>query len=752
MKKQILTLSFLITTVNLLSAKEGMWIPSLIKMLNEADMQANGLKLSAEDLYSINQSSIKDAIVLFGGGCTGEIISNQGLLLTNHHCGYSSIQTHSSVENDYLTHGFWAKTKKDELHTPDLTASFIVRIKDVTAEVLNGTIDTALVKTDEEINEQSMDTMDTTSIVYMSVGMVDTASVKTRAEIIKQNIDEITASFSDSTNLDAIIKPYSYGNKYYMFVTKTYKDVRLVGAPPSSIGKFGGDTDNWIWPRHTGDFSLFRIYADSANQPAEYSENNVPYQPAHHLPISLKDLQEGDFTMVYGFPGSTQQYLTSDAVDYIINKGRPAQINMRDSSLSIIRKFMKEDDETRIKYASKHARISNYHKKWQGEIGGLKRVDALGQKRNLEEKFQEKAVNSPNYGNVLMELKRLYGEREKLSLLRDYFVELYYYGPEIIRFASSFKEDIAYFQNDTLAAEQIETRLEGKRKYVKKFFKNYREDTDRELFISLVRMYRNRLTEAVGKENLHYLFDDIFVKHGGIKSYTDQIYNQSALVNENRVLDSLVTKDRVNLEWLNSDWIYQFYMVTKNHYFDEVKPKYDSLSNLIDAQNKLYVKGLMELLPNERKYYPDANRTLRITYGKIEGYESGDGNVYTPFTTHETLLAKIDQDDDEFKVDPKMLTLLQNKDFGRYGKDGGLKVCFLASNHTTGGNSGSPVIDGEGNLIGLNFDRHWESTMSDILFDPEKCRNISVDINYVLWVIDKYAGAGHLVEEMTIIE
>lgn len=701
-------------------ATEGMWIPTLLKMLNEEDMQTYGLNLTAEDIYSINNSSLKDAIVHFNGGCTAEIISKDGLILTNHHCGYGQIQAHSSVENDYLTDGFWAMDKSEELRNDGLTATLIVRIDDVTERVLQG------------VNE----------------GM----DAKNRRQEIKKNIKEITENETRKSHYDAVIKPFYFGNKYYMFITETFKDVRLVGAPPSSIGKFGGDTDNWMWPRHTGDFSMFRIYANEKNMPANFAYSNVPYQPKHFLPINLKGVEEGDFTMVYGFPGRTQQYLTSYAVDYIVNKENPIKIGIREVGLDIMEHHMNNSDKVRIQYASKHARISNYHKKWIGENRGLRKLDAITKKKDLELRFMELAMNSPNhkeeYKDMMKRFEDLYKERENYALAAAYLREFVFYGPDMIRYASKFRPMVKETMSYNVDVEEVKKGINRLQSDLDNFHKNLDLPTEKKLFESLLEIYYENVSEELRGGAFAVLKDKF---KGDYHKYTEYIYAKTIMVQKDKTTDLLANFDDKAAKTFEADPGYALMENIMSFYYQDLKPKLNNIDAQIETLSRMYVKGLQELMPDERKYYPDANGTLRLTYGKVEGYEPMDGVKYDFYTTIEGIMEKYDSTITEFNLPSKLIELYDAKDYGQYGSDGDLRVCFTASNHTTGGNSGSPVLDGDGNLIGLNFDRTWESTMSDIMFDPERCRNIAVDIRYVLFVVDKFAGASHLVDEMELI-
>lgn len=701
-------------------SKEGMWLPFLVEQLAIDDMRSMGFKLSAEDIYSVNNSSLKDAVVHFGGGCTGEMISDKGLLLTNHHCGYGQIQYHSTVENDFLTNGFWAMNQDEELANPGLTATFIVRMEDVTELIFAETNDLE----GEELSNK-----------------------------IKENIEKVGKEAIEETHYEYVIKPFYNGNHYYMFITETYKDVRLVGAPPSSIGKFGFDTDNWVWPRHTGDFSIFRIYADKDNKPAEYSKDNVPYKPKYSFPISLNEVKEGDFTLLYGFPGRTQEYLTSHAVDYTLNSGNPAKITMRDASLAIINKAMAESDKVRIQYAAKQSRISNSHKKWIGESKGLKRLDAIKTKQQFEEKFAEDvAQNDENqklYGDLLGKYEKLYEENNKYVLGRDLFIELYYYGPEIFRFANDFNKYVEYYLNDELPEDQKLKSSEILKPKINSFFKDYNAEVDKELFAELTSLYV-QLVDPSLIPNYKTIVDEKY--KGDYAAYAEKTFKKSIFDNRVDISDFVYNPSKPKAKKLSKDPIFVLVNELLTQYRNLIAPAYSAFSDNLDILEKDYLKAMMELMPDEKRYYPDANSTLRVAYGKVEGYEPKDGAYYHFYTTLDGVAEKYIPGDREYDVPEKLMDLYFSKDFGQYGYGDKMPVCFIASNHSTGGNSGSPVLDANGNLKGLNFDRCWEGTMSDIMFDPDRCRNIMVDLNYVLFIIDKFAGAKHLVDEMKLVK
>ena len=692
---------FFLLSVNILHAHEGMWIPSLLKVL-EGQMQSEGMQITAEDIYSINQSSLKDAIVHFGGGCTAEVVSKKGLILTNHHCGYSQIQQHSSLENNLLKDGFWAMSMKEELKNPGLTATFIVRIEDVTDKVLNG------------VKDQNSDEGNKTMLA---------------------NIKAIEKAAVNQPNYKASVKPFYYGNKYFMIVSKTYKDVRLVGAPPSAMGKFGGDTDNWVWPRHTCDFSMFRIYANADNEPAEISDDNVPYQAARALDIAIDGVKENDFTMVFGFPGRTSQYLTSKAVENYIAKLLPARIEMRKNSLRHIDAAMAMDETTYIKYASKQSRISNAYKKWIGQDLGLRKKEAVKKKLNLEKDWVTKGKANKA---LLDELFELENKKVESQMAYNMFIEFYYYGPEMMRWATGF--------NKLANSKEFDKEAKKKLKNMQNFFKNYDVNIDKKVFASLVPVY----VKHVKKEMLSNELTDLVNKYPSSEEMVEALYKKSKLHNKEQVEKLLQGSQKSFKKKLEKDPIYNLAQSLLTHFLNEVRPDFSQMTQDEEKLMKSFVKSLMMAYP-EKSFWADANSTLRLTYGKVEGSAPRDGMEYTWFTTMDGIIEKYNTGEADFEVPQRLLDLYEEKNYGQYGTDGKLHVCLLGSNHTTGGNSGSPALDAYGRLVGINFDRSWESTMSDVLFDKDICRNIMVDIRYVLWVIDIYAGAGHLVKEMNLV-
>jgi hypothetical protein len=702
--KSLISAFLCISFINISIAGEGMWLPLLLKSLNESEMQQMGMKLTAEDIYSVNQGSLKDAIVHFGGFCTAEIISSEGLLLTNHHCGYGQIQSHSSIDNNLLKNGFWASNNSEELANPGLFATLIDEIIDVTQDVL--------------------------------AGVNDNMSVADRQSAVDKNIAKLRASKNLKAFQNIIIRPFFHGNQYFAFITTTYNDVRLVGTPPESIGKFGADTDNWVWPRHTGDFSLFRIYAGPNNEPAEYSENNKPYQPKHHLPISLDGVEEGDFTMVFGFPGSTQEYLPAVAVERIVDVLNPAKISIREKALGILDKYMRKDEGIKIQYASKFARVANYWKKWIGESQGLTRTKGIEKKRNLEKEFLNQLPKGSPYANIINEFEKLYDKQEPYAYVRDYYNEVTGRNIELFTVARIAQRLVASYENGGETAynnykARVTPFLEG-------FYKDYRPEIDKEVFDALTLMYKQNVS-------MEYIPSFMMTKQGF------NMYDQSMLSDKDKVMALLNEEPQSAITQLKADPIYNIGEEWKTLFDDKVARPYSTLQFSIDSLQRIYMKSLMETFPKKR-FYPDANSTMRVTYGKIDGYNPKDAVRYTPVTYLEGAMAKYKPGDYEFDVPADLIKLYEAKDYGSYADTNGkLPICFIGTNHTTGGNSGSPAIDAHGNLIGLNFDRAWEGTMSDYNYDSSICRNIMVDARYILFCVDKLAGATHLIEEMSLV-
>ena len=689
MKKTFLFVLLLLTAFQPLKADEGMWLPLLISnRIN--DMQAKGFRLTAEDVYSVNKASLKDAVVLFGGGCTGEVVSRDGLLFTNHHCGYGQIQQHSSVEHDYLKDGFWAMNRDEELPNPGLTVSFLQRMEEVTDQVLKG-------------YKPSMTEIE-------------------RDSIVRINSAAITKKIADpDKGIRASVEGLYYANQYFLFVYKIYSDVRLVGAPPSSIGKFGGDTDNWMWPRHTGDFAIFRIYADKNNEPAEYSKNNVPYKPKRFFTISRKGVKEGDFTFVYGCPGSTKEYVTSDEVRYIGEVSDPEKIALRTLRLDIQKKYMSQDQKVRIQYSSKNASVSNAWKKWQGEAKGLARRKTIDSKLAFEHGFRSWAKEN-QYDGLLEHLSSLYERRNPYFRASEYYTETVT-AIELLTFANRIYSAL---KADRPIAEVAE-----------RFFKDYYQPIDEETFVAMMDAFNKQMSN----EFKPTFFTEKLSKYGSLEAWRDDLYGHSLFTDKTKVMN-LTKEDMATIE---ADPAYEMYHAFNQWYKNDLQPVISETTREIYLSNRKYMKAQMEYQP-EKAFYPDANLTLRVAYGKVAGYSPSDAVYYSPVSTLKGIIEKDDPNIFDYNI-PQAL-----RDIYAEGGHDDQPVCFLATNHTSGGNSGSPVINADGELIGINFDRVWEGTMSDLAFDPDFCRNISLDIRYLLFVVEKIGHAQWLLDEMKFAE
>lgn len=738
MKKVFLLLAFvMLASLGKTYAGEGMWLPMFVERLNYADMREAGLQLTAEEIYSVNNSSLKDAIVGLstsptpsGFFCTGEIVSDQGLMFTNHHCGYDIIQQHSTLDHDYLTNGFWAKSLDEELANPELTASFLLSMQDVTDSVMQNVTDT--------MNSQQ------------------------RSAAIREVSNRMKKAAAEDGRYNVVLKSFFNGNEYYMFVYEVFTDVRLVGAPPSDIGKFGGDTDNWMWPRHTGDFSIFRVYSAPDGSPADYSEENIPLKPKHYLPISLDGVQKNDFAMIWGFPGNTSRYLTSYGVNFNLDDQYPAIIHLFGKKLEVWKEFMDADPQVKIQYASKHAITANTWKYLIGQTRGLKNLNVASKKVKLEDQFEAWVNVSEDrrekYGEVLSTLKNSYemmGDKVE-PLIYNNFAGLS--GAEIIGFASGFNglyellkpidkkdlpkdKDMAKKMKED-RQQQVKTTAEALLANVDEHFKNYYAPADEKMLaVMLADYYQN----VPVNQQTPLVYQKYNTFKGSFESYAKNVFENSIFTTKERVVNFLNNPDLKTLEKEPALEIANAFLAKVM----EASGDFQVAQSALSQSERLFMAGLREMQP-DKVFYPDANSSMRMTWGSVQDYKPADAIEYDYVTTSNGILEKEDPTDDEFIVPEYLKTLIENRDFGPYGENGQLIICFLSTNDITGGNSGSPVINGKGELIGIAFDGNWEAMSSDIAFIPDLQRTINVDIRYVLFVIDKYAGASNLIDELTI--
>jgi len=700
-------------------ADEGMWIPLLIEKYNIKLMQEKGFKLSAEDIYSVNKVCMKDAVVLFGGGCTGEVISREGLLITNHHCGYGQIMRHSTLEHDYLTNGFWAMSHDEELKCPGLSVTFLKSMKEVTESVLKG--------------------------------VTDEMTGKVRDSLIKVNIEAVKNAAVEGTSYTARVEPFYMGEQYFLFINEIFKDIRLVGAPPSAIGKFGGETDNWVWPRHTGDFSVFRIYADKNNKPADVSNDNIPYKPAYHFPISLKGYKEGDFTMVFGYPGRTSEYVPSYHIEMVKNYLNPKMIDIRTKKIEIMEAAINSDPLLRLQYSAKKTGIANAWKKWIGENQGLEKMRTIEKKKEFERSLTEwidaDANRKAKYGKILPEYRELYLKMNEYNIVNNYTNEVFFNnGAETVAFAKGLRSlaDLVSSDNDEEKINDMKARLKGSGDG---FFKNYNIAIDKKLFVTVMKLYGENIDPKWQAPEYIKLKKSC---NGDFSSIVDKLYANTVFSDQARYNKFVAGFKASDIKKLNKDPFYLLSISAGDLLSVKVKPELERITSEITKLNKDYMTLQMEF-DKEKLFYPDANLTLRITYGKVKGYNSKDAVYFKHYTTLKGIMEKDRPEIYDYDVPDKLKELYKAKDFGPYTQDGEVPVCFIADNHTTGGNSGSPVINAEGQLIGINFDRAWEGVASDMAFNPDQSRNISLDIRYALFIIDKFAGAGYLLNEMTLI-
>ncbi|WP_075590301.1 S46 family peptidase [Labilibacter marinus] len=716
-KLTVLFIAFIMGFSGALKADEGMWLLPLISKLNMNKMNDMGLKLSAEDIYSVNNSSLKDAVVIFGGGCTGELISDQGLLLTNHHCGYGNIQALSSVEHNYLKDGFWAKSLKEELPAEGLSVTFLKRMDDVTQKVLEG------IDADTEAEE--------------------------RKKLIGENITAIKEEASKDNDYTVSVKSYFEGNQYFLIIYEKYNDVRFVGAPPSSIGKFGFDTDNWMWPRHTGDFSMFRVYADKDGKPAAYSEDNVPLKPKHHLPVSLKGVEQEDFAMTIGFPGSTSRYLTSWGIEERMNVVNNARIIPRGLKQDLWKEDMLASEKVNIQYASKFSRSSNY---WKNSIGmnrGLEKLKVVDSKKEIEKEFTAWVSASPErkemYSDVLSTLEKAYADRGKDLKAQSYLIECMLRGTEIIALGTrTLKLEKAL--EDEESDEKVKEVADGIAASLDAFYKDYSVSTDRKVFSAMLELYY----KEIAKEYYPSFYNDVVIKKykGDFNKYGEVVFNKSVFTDQKKLEAFLADP---SLKLLRKDPVFIAAKSTIKLY-KELYGKVAEARASEAENNRLFLKGLMKM-KSDKVFYPDANFTMRLSYGKVGNYEPKDAVIYKHYTTLAGVMEKYEPGNYEFEVPERLIELYDTKDYGQYAAtDGSLRVCFTTDNDITGGNSGSPVINANGELFGLAFDGNWEAMSGDIAFETQLQKCINVDIRYVLFIIDKYAGASNLINEMTLVK
>lgn len=693
-------------------ADEGMWLLILLQKLNMRDMQAKGFKLTADEIYSLNKSSLKDAIVMLnGGGCTAEAISDQGLLLTNHHCGYEAIQKNSTVDHDYLANGFWAYDTSKDLPAPNYTASFLVRIDDVTAKV----------------NAE------------LTADMSEGDRNKKIAEVMAKIEKEAT----EGTTYNAKVKAMFENAEFYLFVYETFTDVRLVGAPPSSIGKFGGDTDNWMWPRHTGDFTLLRVYSGKDGKPAPYATDNVPHKPKKSLAISLDGVKDGDFTMVMGNPGRTDRYLTSEGVKLLLDQTAPAIVKIRTRKLDIYKQDMDADPKVKIQYASKYARTANYWKYYIGQSAQLKKNRVYEKKLKIEADFNKWAQGKANYASAVK------GINDYFVQMRDYNLHRTYLNECIIRTCEAMALSMGYAELEKLLTEGKGEEAKKKAADLKKdaaaFYADYNVATDKKLVSAMLQLFRADVAVAQHPD----IYQTIDKEFGGdIQKFTDKMFETSIFVDKAR-LDKFL--DNPDAETLKNDWSYRAVNSFMNNWKGNYAGKVKAIEESQDKVQRAFIQGLREMNPN-KAYAPDANGTIRLTYGNVKSYYPQDAVFYDYFTTLDGIIAKEDSSNEEFEVPKKLKELYAKKDFGRYADEKGkVRTCFISNNDITGGNSGSPVLNAYGELVGCAFDGNWEAMSGDIYFDPELKRTISVDIRYVLFIIEKYAGANNLIKEMKLV-
>lgn len=706
-------ISLLFTTV-VLHAEEGMWQPTKLKR-QESEMRRLGLEIAVESLYNTEGTGLNNAIAVFGNGCTSELISRNGLLLTNHHCAYSTVQALSTAQRNYLQDGFWAMNTAEEIPCPGLKVKFSRKMVEVTDYILRNLSDT----TDEVVRNKK----------------------------IRERISEIERAYARQEGFEAEVKPFYNGNQYWVMLTETYSDVRLVGFPPDGIGKFGADTDNWMWPRMTGDFAIFRVYAGPDNGPAAYSSQNRPYRPEEYFKINTGGYAEGDFTMVYGFPFTSSQYITSYQLARIREIMNPIRIDARRVRLAIWDSAMRRDPSIFLKYAAKQSAVSNGYKKWQGELAGLEKNNVMGKKQAYEKAFAYTAagnVSSPGDRLILPAIKAAVNGNKNALTASEYIRETVK-AIELVQQAGHLHRLMVHYRSGT-DPQELERHMAEAKKRLELFYKDYHLPLDKAVFEALLPMYLEQ-GEAVRAPGLRKL---LYEGGNTVPSWSNYVYGSSVVAEKAKMLRLFDGWNPEDTLVIRADPAYRIFAEVEAFQTEKVNPAMESFAKNIRRLDRLYMKRQMEYLNSGRAFYPDANQTLRLTYGQVRKIDLGTSNLYQ--TTLNQLIPRHDSEVEEFNIPEKLRRLYLDKDYGRWAVNGTVPVNFIATNHTSGGNSGSPVLNSKGELIGLNFDRIWQGTMSDLYFDPELCRNISVDIRYILFIIEKFGNAGWLLEEMTLVE
>jgi len=714
--------AFSVTTIFIISAlysisgfgKEGMWQPGKLKR-QEGNMQKMGLKIPIEKIYNEDGTGLNNAVVIFGSGCTGEIISNNGLVLTNHHCGYGTIQSLSSTEHNYLVDGFWASSNQTEIPCPGLTVRFVRKTEEVTDYVLDG--------------------------------VSDTMPQEQRNKIIAERVSELEKAYKKTENLDAEVKPFYEGNQYWVTLTETFSDVRLVGTPPNGIGKFGADTDNWMWPRMTGDFSMFRVYANKDNKPAAYDISNIPYKTKTFFPISTSGYKEGDFTMVYGFPYTTREYITSYQLAEVAEIMDPIRIKARNARLEVLDNAMRNNPEIFLKYAAKQSSISNGYKKWQGELQGLAINSVMEKKQAYEKDFQIAATANVDFPEDKMILPRIKAavNGHKNALIASEYIRETVMGVEAVSQAKIFNDLLNLYRKNASSTELQYFFDESKTK-LGNFYKNYDAATDQKVFLVLMPVYMNQEEQIVAPELRKIQYN----AGNNYQNWANYLFQETAIIDEDKMDAFLDKPNPADTLTFKEDPAFKIYAAIADFKTKELDPALNSYEKTMAPLNYMYMKRQLEYLNSGRDFYPDANQTLRLTYGQVQSIDLGTSNQYQ--TTLNDLIPRHNAGVEEFNIPQKLRDLNQTKNFGRWSVNGTVPINFIASNHTSGGNSGSPVLNGKGELIGLNFDRIWQGTMSDLYYDPNLCRNISVDIRYVLFIVEKYGNASWLFKEMKLVK